>query len=80
MILEIMVLAVIGLSVAVVESKDLLHAIIIMAASDMVLAGVFYLMAAPDIAITQAAVVAGLSTLIMVIAINKTHRKEGVEE
>ena len=80
MILEIAALGIVVLSIALVEMKDLLHAAIILAAADMLLAGAFYLMGAPDIAITQAAVVAGLSTLIIVLAINKTHRKEGVEE
>lgn len=80
MILEITVVGIVILSIILVEMKDLIHAIIVLAAADIVLAGAFYMMGAPDIAITQAAVVAGLSTLILVLAINKTHRKEGIEE
>lgn len=80
MILEIVAVSIVALSIALVEMKDLLHAAITLAAADMLLAMAFYMLGAPDIAITQAAVVAGLSTLILVLAINRTHRKEGVEE
>ena len=80
MILEITAIGIVLLSIILVEMKDLLHAAITLAAADMLLAGMFFMLGAPDIAITQAAVVAGLSTLIIVISINKTHRKEGVEE
>ena len=80
MILEISLLVIAIISVIAIEMKDLLHAVIILIAADILLAMSFYLLAAPDIAVTQAAVGAGLMTLIFVIAINKTHRKEGVEE
>ena len=80
MILELAAVVIVVFSIALIEMKDLLHAAIILAAADMILAGFFYILGAPDIAITQAAVVAGLSTLIIVISINKTHRREGVEE
>jgi multicomponent Na+:H+ antiporter subunit B len=79
-ILEITAVGIVILSMVLVEIKDLLHAAITLAAADMLLALAFYMLGAPDIAITQAAVVAGLSTLILVISINKTHRQEGVEE
>ncbi len=80
MIMEITAVGIVVLSIIIIEMKDLLHATITLAAADMMLAALFYILSAPDIAITQASVVAGLSTLILVIAINKTHRKEGVEE
>ena len=79
MILEIAALGIVVLSVILIEMKDLLHAAITLAAADMMLAAVFYILGAPDIAITQAAVVAGLSTLILVIAVSRTQRKEGEE-
>ncbi len=76
MIIETALVAVLVLSAAVVMIKDLVHAVIILAISDTLIAFVFYLMAAPDIAITQAAVVAGLSTMIFLVSINKTRRME----
>ena len=80
MILEIAAAGIVVLSIVLVEMKDLMHAAITLAAADMLLAAAFYMLGAPDIAITQAAVVAGLSTLILVLTISKTHRQEGVEE
>ena len=79
MILEAAAIGIVILSVILVEMKDLIHAAITLAAADMLLAAVFYMLGAPDIAITQAAVVAGLSTLILVIAVSRTQRKEGSE-
>lgn len=76
MILEICMLGLVALTIVAIEMKDLLHAVIILAAADALLALVFFLLAAPDIAMTQAAVGAGLTTVIFVIAINKTRRME----
>jgi uncharacterized MnhB-related membrane protein len=59
-----------------VRTKDLVYAVILLGGADVTLALGFYLLAAPDIAITQAAVVAGLSTFIFLIAIGKTRRME----
>ncbi len=59
-----------------VKVKDLLYAIIILAAGNTALAVIFYVLQAPDIALTQAAVGAGVSTVLLVNAVNKTRRKE----
>ncbi len=58
------------------RSKDLLGAAIFMAGMSLLLSLEFYLLQAPDVAIAEAAVGAGLSTAIFVIAINKTKRWE----
>ncbi len=42
----------------------------------MVLAVVFYMLQAPDIAITEAVVNAGVATVLYVVAISKTKREE----
>ena len=59
-----------------VELKDLLYAVIVLAGAGVVLAVVFYILQAPDIAITQAAVGAGVATVLYVIAISRTKREE----
>ena len=59
-----------------VKSKDLLKATVFLAAMSLLLSLEFYLLQAPDVAITEAAVGAGLSTAIFVIAIMKTKRME----
>lgn len=76
MILIILSIPVIAFSLLAVHSKDLLFSVIFLAVVSMALAVVFLLLKAPDIAITEAAVNAGLTTLIYVIAIRKTRRIE----
>ncbi len=60
-------------------SKDLLHGVIALSAFSMLSALLFYLLQAPDVAITEAAVGAGVSTVIYVWAIRYTERKDSSE-
>ncbi|MFH1237507.1 MAG: hydrogenase subunit MbhD domain-containing protein [Candidatus Aenigmatarchaeota archaeon] len=76
MILVLLSVPIVLFSVLAVRTKDLLHAVIFLAVASMCLATTFLALQAPDIAITEAAVNAGLSTLIYVIAIRKTGRHE----
>ncbi|GAB1483732.1 DUF4040 domain-containing protein [Treponema sp.] len=55
-------------------SKDLLHGAIALSAASVVSALIFYILHAPDVAITEAAVGAGVSTVIFVWAIRVTSR------
>ena len=64
------------LAVVIVELKNLLYAAIFLGGESVVLAVIFYMLKAPDIAITQAAVGAGISTMLFVFAISKTRREE----
>jgi uncharacterized MnhB-related membrane protein len=59
-----------------IEFKDLLHAVILLAGASITLAAIFYMLQAPDIAITQAAVGAGIATVLYVVAISRTRRRE----
>lgn len=76
MIFEIALVLLVIFTVAAVIIKDLVHAVILLAIADVLLAVTFYMMGAPDIALTQAAIVAGLTTFIFMIAISKTRRME----
>ena len=76
MIMETSLIILAIASIAVVALKDLLHAVVVMAGADAVLALIFFIMGAPDIAITQVAVTAGLTTIIFLIAIGRTKRME----
>jgi energy-converting hydrogenase B subunit D len=76
MIIEGVLLLMLVLSVVAIYMKDLLYAVITLGAVDILAAVAFYFMAAPDIAITQAAVTAGLTVFIFVIVIGKTRRSE----
>jgi len=59
-----------------IELKDLLHSVIVLAGASTSLTVIFYMLQAPDIAITQAAVGVGVATVIFVIAISRTRREE----
>ena len=64
------------LYVLAIELKDLLYSVIVLTGASITLAVIFYMLQAPDIAITQAAVGAGVTTVLFVIAISRTRRKE----
>ena len=73
------VLAVLSMAVfafLAVKSKDLLYASIYLAAVSVMASIIFVLLQAPDIALTEAAVGAGLSTFIFIAAVKKTERRE----
>ena len=58
---------------------DLLYAVLVSGGASAILSLIFYVLQAPDVAITEAAVGAGLSTVLFVIAINLTQREEKSE-
>lgn len=76
MILEIVLLSMLAMSIVAIELKDLLYAVIVLGVVDILAAVAFYFMAAPDIAITQVSVTAGLTVFVFVIVIGKTRRME----
>jgi uncharacterized MnhB-related membrane protein len=63
-------------AVSVLVFKDLLHAAIAFAAFSFLLAVEFYILQAPDVAIAEAGIGAGLTTAILMMAIRSTRRKE----
>jgi energy-converting hydrogenase B subunit D len=56
--------------------KDLISAVVSLAVFSLLSALLFYLLHAPDVAITEAAVGAGVATVIFVWAIRSTERRE----
>jgi len=76
--ISIVVLAVILLGVAVyaVRQKDLLFATIATGIISLILSVLFFLMQAPDVALTEAAIGIALTTIIFVITIRNTSRRE----
>jgi len=59
-----------------VYQKDLILAIIGTSAISVILSIFFYILQAPDVALTEAAIGVALSTIIFVITIKKTKRYE----
>ncbi|HON13293.1 MAG TPA: DUF4040 domain-containing protein [Treponema sp.] len=75
MITILLLLIVIGSTYALF-SRDLLHSTIALSMTSVVSALIFYLLHAPDVAITEAAVGAGLSTVIFIWIIKHTKRSD----
>lgn len=63
-------------AIVALEMKDLLNAAIVLAAFSLVLTFLFFRLHALDIAIAEAAIGAGVSTVLFVVAISKTRRHE----
>ena len=66
-------------AVLIISFKDLLAAAIAFAAFSLLLSLEFYLLQAPDVAIAEAGIGAGLTTAIFIIAIRGTKRFEEKE-
>lgn len=63
-------------AVAVARIRDLLSGVIIFASYSLIMAVIWLQLSAPDIAITEAAIGAGVTALLLVAAISKTKRTE----
>lgn len=73
-ILLLLFLVVCGVVVA--RTKDLLSAVIIFAAYSLVMAIIWQQLEAPDLAITEAVMGAGVTSILLLVAISKTRRHE----
>jgi len=73
---NLLLLLLLILSWIAIELKDLLYSVIILGGASVTLATIFYMLQAPDIAITEAVVGAGVSTILYVVAISRTRREE----
>jgi energy-converting hydrogenase B subunit D len=67
---------IVAAAIVAVMLKDLLAAVIALAAMSLLLSLEFYILQAPDVAIAEAGVGACLTTAIFVIAIRATKRME----
>jgi len=76
-ILEIiLVVALIAAALLAIRYKDLVAAVIASSVVSLLLSVIFYILQAPDVALTEAAIGVGLTTIIFMIAIRKTKRLE----
>jgi len=72
----ILVIFLIGCAISVERTKDLLGAVIIFSAYSLVMAVLWLLLRAPDVAMTEAAIGAGVTTILFVGVISRTRRME----
>ena len=76
----ILLLFIIVCAIAVAVTRNLLSAVIIFMAQGLVLSVVWILLRSPDLAITEAAVGAGISSILMFAALKKIRAIGGKEE
>ncbi len=76
MIYYILLIVLVLFAYLAVRSRDLLFSVIFLSVTSLSTALLFFLLSAPDIAMTEAAVNTGIVTLIYIIAIKKTRRME----
>ncbi len=74
--IELILALIVVLSAFALLSPDLLHGVIALSATSVLSALLFYIFHAPDVAITEAAVGAGVSTVIFVWILRKTKRRD----
>ena len=74
----LIILAIVLLSAAIyaVVQKDLLYAVIATGVISLILSLFFFIMQAPDVALTEAAIGIALTTIAFVITIRNTSRRE----
>lgn len=76
LLIPIMALILIGSAIYAVRQKDLLLAIIGTSIVSLMLSIIFFMLQAPDVALTEAAIGVALTTIIFIITIKKTTRYE----
>jgi energy-converting hydrogenase B subunit D len=72
----ILIVFLIVAALIVERTKDLLGAVIIFTAYSLVMALLWLLLRAPDVAMTEAAIGAGITTILFVAVISRTRRME----
>lgn len=75
-----LLLLMIAAAVYSIHQKDLLYATIATGIISLVLSLLFYMLQAPDVALTEAAIGAALTTIIFLITIRNTVRHEEEEK
>lgn len=74
--IEIILLLLLALGFLALQFRDLLSGVICLAVFSLLCALLFYLLHAPDVAIAEAAVGAGVSTVVFVWAVARTCRRQ----
>lgn len=72
----LLMLFLLATAVVAIALKDLLAAVIVFSAYSLMMALLWTQLRAPDLALTEAAVGAGVTTVLFIITVYKTTRKE----
>ena len=76
-LLLLLLLLMVGAAIYSILQRDLLYAVIGTGVISLVLSALFYVLQAPDVALTEAAIGVALTTIIFIITIRNTVRYEG---
>ncbi len=63
-------------AIAVAQIRDMLSAVIVFASYGLIMAIIWQQLSAPDVAMVEAALGTGVTTLLLIAAISKTRRAE----
>lgn len=77
---DIMLLFLVVCAIAVSLSKKLMNAILIFMSYSLVMSIIWILLESPDLAITEAAVGAGITSVLFFVTLKKIHAIEQFEE
>lgn len=72
----LMIVFILGIIVLIQRTKDLLNAVILYAVFSLVVSMIWLLLKTPDVALTEAAIGAGVTTVLFVAVLAKTKRFE----
>ena len=75
-VIPLLALVLVGAAIFAVRQKDLLLAVIGTSIVSLMLSVLFFILQAPDVALTEAAIGVALTTIIFIITIKKTTRYE----
>ncbi len=75
-LLSFLVLVMLSIGIAIIFVKDILSAVILSTVVSLIVSIIFLFIAAPDVAITEAAIGAALTAVVFVIAIKRTKMEE----
>ena len=72
----ILIIFLIACAIAVERTKDLLGAVIIFSAYSLMMSVLWLVLKTPDVALTEAAIGAGVTTILFIAVISRTERYE----
>jgi uncharacterized MnhB-related membrane protein len=73
---EILLLLLILLAVVALQTRNMIGAVVLLAVFSLLSCLVFYLLHAPDVALTEAAVGSGVGTVILIWIVSKTESRD----
>lgn len=74
--IEALLVLLIAMGILTLQLRDLVGSVILMAVFSLLSCLIFYMLHAPDVALTEAAVGSGVGTLVFIWVVLKTERRD----